>query len=44
MLISGALLLTLGPSILLPASVVTGAGIGFGSAGALLLIHAWLRG
>ncbi|MCB1867560.1 MAG: ubiquinone biosynthesis regulatory protein kinase UbiB [Gammaproteobacteria bacterium] len=43
MLISGALLLTLGPSILLPASVVTGAGIGLSSAGGLLLIHSWLR-
>ncbi|MCB1870421.1 MAG: ubiquinone biosynthesis regulatory protein kinase UbiB, partial [Gammaproteobacteria bacterium] len=43
MLISGALLLTLGPSILLPASVVTSAGIGLSSAGGLLLIHSWLR-
>jgi len=42
MLISGALLLTLGPSILLPASIVTGAGIGLGAAGVLLLINAWL--
>ncbi len=43
MLISGALLLTLGPSILLPASIVTGAGIALGTAGVLLLTNAWLR-
>jgi ubiquinone biosynthesis protein len=44
MLISGALLLTLGPSVLLPASVVTGAGIGLGCAGGYLLLRTLLRG
>jgi ubiquinone biosynthesis protein len=44
LLISGALLLTLGPSILLPAGAVTGAGIGFSSVGALLLVRSWFRG
>ena len=43
MLISGALLLTLGPSILLPASIVTSAGIGFSTLGGLILIQTWLR-
>ena len=43
MLISGTLLLTLGPSIMLPASVITPAGIGLSVAGALILIQAWIR-
>jgi ubiquinone biosynthesis protein len=43
LLISGALLLTLGPSILLPATAVTSAGIGFSSVGALLLVRSWTR-
>jgi len=43
MLVSGALLLTLGPSILLPASIVTGAGIGFSTLGGLILVQTWLR-
>ncbi len=43
MLISGTLLLTLGPSILLPASMITPAGIGLSVGGTLILIRAWIR-
>ena len=43
MLLSGALFLTLGPSILLPAYLVTGAGTGLSIAGILVLAYAWLR-
>ncbi len=43
MLISGSMLLTLGPSILLPAMMTTTAGLGLGVAGGLILIHSWLR-
>jgi len=43
-LISGTLLLTLGPSILLPATVATGMGIGLIALGALLLANVWLKG
>lgn len=43
MLISGTLLLTLGPSIMLPASMVTPAGIGLSVGGTLILIQAWIR-
>lgn len=43
MLISGALLLTLGPSILLSAGIVTASGSFLGLAGILILAQAWLR-
>ncbi|WP_241085280.1 ubiquinone biosynthesis regulatory protein kinase UbiB [Candidatus Vondammii sp. HM_W22] len=43
MLISGALLLTLGPSILLPASIVTTVGLGLGGIGGLMLAQALLK-
>ncbi len=43
MLIAGALFLTLGPSILLPATLVTAAGTGLSLAGILVLANAWLR-
>jgi len=42
MLISGALLLTLGPSILLPASVITTSGVGLSVGGGLVLVKTWL--
>ncbi len=41
MLISGALLLTLGPSILLPAAVTTTAGMFLGLGGTLILLKTW---
>ena len=43
MLLSGALFLTLGPSVLLPAYLVTAAGTGLSVAGLLVLAFAWLR-
>ncbi len=43
LLIAGSLLLTLGPSILLPANLVTGFGIGFASGGLLLLLRGLLQ-
>ncbi len=44
MLISGALLLTLGPSILLPATATTIAGMFLGFGGILILLKTWLQG
>ncbi len=44
MLISGALLLTLGPSILLPANVTTIAGMFLGLGGIFILLKVWLQG
>ncbi len=44
LLVAGALLLTLGPSVLLPAGAVTGTGLGFSAVGALLLVRSWARG
>jgi len=41
MLVSGTLLLTLGPSILLSANVVSTAGIALCSAGLMLMLKAW---
>ncbi len=43
MLLAGALLITLGPSILLPASLVTVGGSMLGATGALILFQSWLR-
>ena len=43
MLISGAMLLTLGPSILLPATISVGAGTALGVGGGLILIKSWLQ-
>lgn len=43
MLVSGSLLLTLAPSLLLPATLVTVAGIGLTVTGGLLLINTLLR-
>jgi ubiquinone biosynthesis protein len=43
MLISGAMLLTLGPSILLPATITVSAGVGLGVGGGLILIKSWLQ-
>lgn len=43
MLVSGAMLLTLGPSIMLPATVVITAGIGLSVAGGFILLSAWIR-
>jgi len=43
MLIAGTLLLTLGPSILLPATMATFTGLGLGVTGAVVLLGAWLR-
>ncbi len=42
MLISGTLLLTLGPSILLSATVTTTAGIALAGTGGLILLQSWL--
>ncbi len=42
MLISGTLLLTLGPSILLSAAVTTTAGIALAGTGGLILLQTWL--
>jgi len=44
MLISGAMLLTLGPSILLPASATIIAGAGLSSLGGVILIQSWIKG
>jgi len=43
MLVSGSMLLTLGPSIMLSATVVTTAGIGLGVGGAAILLSTWLK-
>jgi ubiquinone biosynthesis protein len=43
MLISGCLLVTLGPSVMLPGRFVLAAGLVLGAWGALNLIHAWMR-
>ncbi len=43
MLISGTLLLTLGPSILLPATIATFGGAALGVTGGLILIQSWFR-
>jgi len=43
LLISGTLFLTLGPSILLPASVVTPLGAILGATGGIILLQTWLR-
>jgi ubiquinone biosynthesis protein len=43
MLISGSMLLTLGPSILLPASMTILAGAALSSVGGVILIQSWLR-
>ncbi|MES9843606.1 MAG: ubiquinone biosynthesis regulatory protein kinase UbiB, partial [Candidatus Sedimenticola sp. 6PFRAG5] len=43
MLVSGAMLLTLGPSIMLPATVVITTGIGLSVAGGFILLSAWIR-
>ncbi|MES9900439.1 MAG: ubiquinone biosynthesis regulatory protein kinase UbiB [Sedimenticola sp.] len=43
MLISGCLMLTLGPSVLLPATIVTVAGIGLAVTGGLVLVNTLLR-
>ncbi len=43
MLVAGSLLLTLGPSVLLPASVVTGGGVALVSAGMVLIFRALMR-
>ncbi|MEJ1355528.1 MAG: ubiquinone biosynthesis regulatory protein kinase UbiB [Candidatus Sedimenticola sp. (ex Thyasira tokunagai)] len=43
MLISGCLMLTLGPSVLLPATIVTVAGIALAVTGGLLLVNTLLR-
>jgi len=42
-LISGTLLLTLGPSILLPATIATTTGIGLGAIGILMLANVWSK-
>jgi ubiquinone biosynthesis protein len=44
MLISGALLITLGPSILLPAKVTTISGMFLGFGGIIILLKSWLQG
>ena len=43
MLVSGSLLLTLGPSVMLSAAVVTTAGIALGIGGSAILLRSWLR-
>ncbi len=43
MLISGTLLLTLGPSILLPADITTALGAGLAATGGLILIGSWFK-
>ncbi|HEB95369.1 MAG TPA: ubiquinone biosynthesis regulatory protein kinase UbiB [Sedimenticola thiotaurini] len=43
MLVSGSLLLTLGPSVLLPAGVVTGGGITLVAVGLVLMLRGWYR-
>jgi ubiquinone biosynthesis protein len=43
MLISGALLLTLGPSILLPATMSTIAGLALSTLGGMILIQSWMK-
>ncbi len=44
MLISGSMLLTLGPSILLPATFTIAAGGAFLALGGLILVQSWLKG
>jgi ubiquinone biosynthesis protein len=44
MLIAGSMLLTLGPSILLPATVTVAAGGALSGLGCLILIQSWLKG
>ena len=44
MLIAGSMLLTLGPSILLPATITVAAGGGLSALGGLILIQSWLKG
>lgn len=44
MLISGALLLTLGPSIMLPASMTLAAGAFLSTVGGMVLIQSWMKG
>ncbi|MCP4340408.1 MAG: hypothetical protein GY799_16335 [Desulfobulbaceae bacterium] len=43
MLISGAMLLTLGPSILLPASMTVVAGAALSSLGGVILVQSWMK-
>ncbi len=43
MLISGAMLLTLGPSILLPASMTVVAGAALSSLGGVILVQSWIQ-
>jgi len=43
MLVSGSLLLTLGPSVLLSANVTTSGGIALASVGLMLMLRAWFR-
>jgi len=43
MLVSGTLLLTLGPSILLSAKLISSAGIALCAAGLMLILRAWFR-
>jgi len=43
LLISGVMLLTLGPSILLPAGIVTTTGMTLGGGGLFILLQSWLR-
>ncbi len=43
LLVSGTLLLTLGPSILLPASLITSSGIILAVSGSLILVRTWFR-
>ncbi len=43
MLISGALLLTLGPSIMLPASMTLAAGAFLSAVGSVVLIQSWMK-
>ncbi len=43
MLISGVMLLTMGPSILLPATITVSFGVGLGAGGGLILLKSWLQ-
>jgi ubiquinone biosynthesis protein len=44
MLIAGSMLLTLGPSILLPANITVAAGGALSALGGLILVQSWLKG
>ena len=44
MLIAGSMLLTLGPSILLPANITVAVGGALSALGGLILVQSWLKG